>query len=173
MAVTSRDLRNDRRPLIGIPTGNLGPLAYLITGVLALMAIYILLSTVISWGQVKLDDMRYGRPRTFHLTANVGHGEESGAPTQFIAMNLERQVVIVEIPGGDPAQTRTLPGPYLFGAGEDLTPVLLRLEDLNGDQLPDLVASIKSEEMVYLNREGSFSLITPEERQALLQRSGQ
>jgi hypothetical protein len=135
----------------------------------ALLAVYVLLSGVVSWGQTLLDDVRYGRPRTFHLTANVGRAEEAAAPTHLIAMNLDRQVVILEIPGGDSARTRTLPGPYLFGAGEDLTPVTMRLADMNGDQLVDLIVRVKNEEMVYLNREGSFNLITAEERQRLIQ----
>jgi hypothetical protein len=135
----------------------------------ALLAVYVLLSGVVSWGQTLIDDVRYGRPRTFHLTANVGRAEEAAAPTHLIAMNLDRQVVILEIPGGDSARTRTLPGPYLFGAGEDLTPVTMRLADMNGDQLVDLIVRVKNEEMVYLNREGSFNLITAEERQRLIQ----
>lgn len=167
MAVTSRDLRGERRPLVSLPTRGIGSLAYVVTGVLALLAVYVLLSTVFTRVQVLRDDMLYGRPRTFHLTANVSHGEDGSAPTQLIAMNLDRQVVIVEIPGGNPALTRTLPGPYLVGAGEDLTPVTMRLDDLNNDQLPDLIVSIKSEEMVYLNHDGAFALITAEERQQL------
>lgn len=169
MAVTSRELRSERRPTISIPTKSVGSIAYIVTGILALLAIYVLLSSVIGWGQVIIDDMRYGRPRTFHLTANIGRPEEAGAPTHLIAMNLERQVVLLELPGGDAAKARALPGPYLFGAGEDLTPVTMRLQDVNGDTSPDLIVRVKDEEMVYINRDGSFSLISAEERQLLLQ----
>ncbi|NNJ08938.1 hypothetical protein EKD04_001200 [Chloroflexales bacterium ZM16-3] len=169
MAVTSRDLRNERRPAISIPRGNVGSIAYIVTGILALLAVYVLLSSVIGWGRIVLDDMRYGRPRTFHLSENVGRPEEANAPTHMIAMNLDRQVVILEIPGGDATKTRALPGPYLFGAGEDLTPVTMRLSDMNGDGTPDLIVRVKDEEMVYINRDGNFSLITAEERQRLVQ----
>jgi len=139
MAVTSRDLRNERRPAISIPRGNVSSIAYIITGLLALLAAYVLLSSVIGWGRTMIDDMRYGRPRTFHLSANVGRPDEVNAPTHLIAMNLDRQVVILEIPGGDASKTRALPGPYLFGAGEDLTPVTMRLTDVNGDGGADLI----------------------------------
>jgi hypothetical protein len=169
MAVTSRDLRNERRPAISLPRGNVGSIAYIVTGLLALLAAYVLLSSVIGWGRTMIDDVRYGRPRTFHLSANVGRPEEANAPTHLIAMNLDRQVVILEIPGGDSTKTRTLPGPYLFGAGEDLTPVTMRLADVNGDGAPDLIVRVKDEEMVYINRDGGFSLITAEERQRLVQ----
>jgi hypothetical protein len=171
MAVTGRDLHNERRPHVNFRFRNIGSVAYIITGALALVAIYLLLSSVVGWGQVMLDDMRYGRPRTFHLTANIGRPEEANAPTHMIAMNLDRQVVVLEIPGGDSSRTRALPGPYLFGAGEDLTPVTMRLEDVNSDQLADLIVQVKNEEMVYINRDGSFQLITAEERQMLLQQA--
>ncbi len=169
MAVTSRELHAERRVTLSVPQGNVNSVAYIITGILAILAIYVILSGLVSWGQVLVDDLRYGRPRTFHLTANVGRPEERSAPTHLIAMNLDRQVVILEIPGGDSTKTRSLPGPYLFGSGEDLTPVILRLDDMNGDRIPDLIVRVKDEEMVYANRDGSFSLITAEERQQLIE----
>jgi hypothetical protein len=172
MAVQSRDLRNERRTPLSLPVKNVGNVAYIITGILALLAVYVLLSSLIGAGRVLVDDVMYGRPRTFHLTANVGRPEEANAPTHLIAMNLDRQVVIVEIPGGDSSKVRTLPGPYLFGAGENLTPVTMRLADMNGDGAQDLIVRVKDEEMVYVNRDNSFTLITAEERQQLLQQRG-
>lgn len=173
MAVHSRNLGPERRASLPLPTANVGTIAYIITGILALLAAYVLLSSAIGFGRTMIDDVKYGRPRTFHLTANVGRPEEANAPTQLIAMNLQRQVVILEIPGGDATKVRTLPGPYLFGAGEDLTPVTMRLADMNGDGADDLVVRVKDEEMVYLNRDNSFNLITAEERQQLVQAAGQ
>lgn len=171
MAVQSRELRPERRPVITIPTGQVGTLAYSVTGILVLLAASVLLSSLMNWGQILWDDIQYGRPRTFHLTANLGRPEEALAPTHLIAMNLDRQVVIFEIPGGDASQVRTIPGPYLFGADEDLTPVRMRLDDLNSDGVTDLVVRVKNEEMVYLNRDGTFGLITAEERQQLFRQS--
>lgn len=168
MAVTSREIRGERRPFISSQFAGIGSLAYLITGVLALLAIYVLLSNAVSWGTKTLNDLRYGNPRTFHLSAAVGHGDESSSLTHFIALNLNRQIIVLEIPGGDSTQIRSLPGPYLFGAGEDLTPVTMRVADMNGDTAADLVVQVKNEEMVYLNRDGQFHLITSEERQQLV-----
>ena len=173
MAVTSRDIaRYGRKPHISVGTTQVSNFAYSVTGLLALLAIYVLLSSAISWGQTLIDDVRYGRPRTFHMTAMVGRAEEANGPTHLIAMNLNRQVVILEIPGGDSTKTRSLPGPYLFGADEELTPVTMRLADVNGDGMTDLLVQVKKEEMVYLNRDGNFTLITPEERQQLIQQLG-
>lgn len=171
MSVRGHELHNERRVPFNLSLGNVGSVVYLITGILALLAVYVLVSSVISAGRTLMDDITYGRPRTFHLTANVGRAEEANAPTHLVAMNLERQVVILEIPGGDASRVRTLPGPYLFGAREDLTPVTMRLADVNGDAAPDLVVRVKNEEMVYLNRDGSFNLITAQERQQLLAQS--
>jgi hypothetical protein len=172
MAVQSRNLGPERRAPISLPVKNVGGVAYIITGILALLAAYVLLSSAIGFGRTVIDNVRYGYPRTFHLTATVGRPEEANAPTHLIAMNLERQVVILEIPGGDSTKVRTLPGPYLFGADEHLTPVTMRLADMNGDGADDLVVRVKDEEMVYLNRDNSFNLITAEERQQLLQTAG-
>ncbi|MBC8074455.1 MAG: hypothetical protein H7Y32_00140 [Chloroflexales bacterium] len=170
MAITSRDLHPERRSVVSLPSArSASKFAYIITFALALLALYVLLSGVLGWAQVKLDDIRYGRPRTFQLAAMVGHGEESGTATQLIAMNLNRQVMILEVPGGDATKTRSIVGPYLFGAGEDLTPVTMRLADVNGDSAIDLLVQVKNEEMVYMNRNGGFELLTAEERKQLMQ----
>lgn len=172
MAVRSQELRSNNarthaartRPMSVTPTVSFNTLAYATVILLALLAIYAVMGNVVSWAQGKADDLRYGTPRTFHMDAVVGHNDGAGTPTHLIAMNLNRQVIVLELPGGDAAQIRTLTGPYLFGANEDKTPVLMRLEDLNRDGSNDLIVTIKNEEIVYLNRDGEFKLMSPEER---------
>lgn len=185
MAITSRDMRSTAiarrvpRPAIvtaprrqartpSIPSASL--LAYPVVLVLMLVLANAMLSPVIAWGKIKIDDMRYGRPRTVQMSEFVGH-EEQGIPSHFVAMNLDRRVVVMEMPGGDAAKARTIVGPYLFGAGEDLTPVHLRFEDVNGDQRPDMLISVKQEEMVYINdaATNAFRIITAEELTAIKQ----
>lgn len=174
MAVTSREINSQRRLRVDLhtPLEGLRRLAYLITGVLALVALYVLLSNAFGWGRVLLDDLQYGRPRTFHLAADVGHAAP-GVPSHLVALNLDRQVMVLDIPGGDMEQVRVLPGPYLFGAGEDLTPVTLQLEDMNRDGAADLVVQVKNEEIIYLNRDGGFTQMSAEERQHVLQLQGE
>lgn len=175
MAVRSQEMRNTvsrqnispSRPTIAVPSLPLNSMAYLVTIILALLAIYAVMGHVVGWGNGLLDDLRYGKTRTYQMDAIVGHNDGSGTPTHFMAMNLNRQVVVIEIPGGDASKTRTLTGPYLFGANEDKTPVLLRLEDLNHDGSKDLIVSVKNEEIVYLNKGADFQPITPEERAKL------
>jgi hypothetical protein len=167
MTVSSREISAPRS--VGA-LRNIGLAAWIVTFMLTAVAIYLVLSFVVEWGQVRLDDMRYGRPRTTHLEGFVGHpAEQSGRPTRFMALNLERQIVVLELPGGDANQARSLPGPYLFGAREHLTPVLLSLADVDGDGRADLIATIRNEQIIYLNRDESFRLPTPEEQQRIMQ----
>ena len=80
---------------------------------------------------------------------------------------MNRQVTVIEIPGGDPARTRSITGPYLFGAKEDLTPITLELRDMDGDGQPDLLVDVRREQIVYLNRDGEFRLPNAEEQAGL------
>jgi hypothetical protein len=172
MAVRSQEMRNTTartgsaqpRATITVPPISFHSIAYIVTALLALLAIYAIMGNVMSWGRSRLDDFRYGTTRTFQVDEVVGHNDGAGTPTHFIAMNLNRQVLVIEIPGGDPTKMRTLTGPYLFGAGEDKTPVLLRFDDLNHDGSKDLIVNVKNEEIVYLNKNSEFQPITPEER---------
>lgn len=170
MAVTSKEIEAKAASRASVFPRSVGPVAYGVTFVLAALALYVLVGAVVDWTQVRLDDLRYGRPRTTHVEGYVGHGGEvEGRPTRLIGLNIDRQVVVLELPGGDSTQVRSLPGPYLFGANEDLTPVLLSLRDMDGDGLDDLIVDVRNEQIVYLNREGGFRLPTPEEQSRLVQ----
>ena len=172
MAVTHKSLRSAQaaQPRGGAVLHRVQFLAYGVTLILAAVAIYVVVSLLLGKLNVLIDDLRYGRPRTTQINAFVGHDEANGQPTHLIAINLNRQVMVIELPGGDAAKTRTLSGPYLFGANEDLTPLGLHLQDMDGDGNPDLLLDIRQEQLVYLNRDGAFRLPTPEE-QAALQRA--
>src|SRR5436305_903417 len=73
------------------------------------------------------------------------------------------------VPGGDTKNATTITGPYLFGDNEDLTPVKLATSDVNNDGAPDLVLTVKNEELIYINdkAKNSFHLLTPDERAKL------
>jgi len=169
MAVSREIYRVHRPAATHVPENKVRFFAYITTALLALFAIYVVMGHVVSLGKMRLDDVRYGRPRTFHLTSSIGPTGQADGITHFIAMNLNRQVMVFVIPGDDMSQVRTLKGPYLFGAGEDLTPVTIRMQDFNSDSAPDLVLKVKDEEVVYIYRDGNFSLITMEERQMISQ----
>ena len=96
MAVTSRNLRSSAthratRPLSAAPARTHQAPRRLPNTLLygfALLAIVVLvnllLTPLLTWGRTKLDDIRYGRPRTVQTTAFVGHDEASGAPSHFV-----------------------------------------------------------------------------------------
>ncbi|HEX8228409.1 MAG TPA: hypothetical protein VF826_03740 [Chloroflexia bacterium] len=142
-------------------------LAMAVGAMIAVLALYVVVSAAVNWTQVKLDDFQYGRPRTTQMEAYVGHAEAEGSPSHFIAMNLNRRVTILQLPGGDSTKATAIVGPYLFGQGEDLTPVLLNVQDVNVDGKPDLVVSVKSEQLLYLNDGAAFKMATPEEQAAI------
>ncbi len=176
MAVHSQDLRSPvrnssksvARPLIAMPRASLHTIVYGITIMLLLLVIYAVMGSVVGWSREKLDDIRYGSTRTFHIDAVVGHNDGAGTPSHFIAMNMNRQVMIIQIPGGDTSQVRTITGPYLVGAGEDKTPVLLSFEDVNKDGTRDMIVNVKNEAIVFLNRDGQFVQMSNEERAQLV-----
>lgn len=109
-----------------------------------------------SWWHIHQDDSTYGRPRTFQIDAVVGHGDSSVHPSHFIAMNLNRHVVIVEIPRGDITKAVIYSGPTLMGDGQDLTPVTLTFQDEDGDGRPDMLVHILDQLIVYLNNGSKF-----------------
>ncbi len=131
-------------------------LVYLGLGMLAMLALWYLVLTLLSWWQVSQDDLHYGRPRTFQCDAMVGHHDSTEHPSHFLALNLNRQVEIIEFPGGDPAKAKIHLGPPLVGPGQDLAPVTLTFRDVNGYGKPDMLFDIEGSEVVFLNDGGQF-----------------
>lgn len=117
---------------------------------------WIAFSALGSWWQVTQDDWHYGRPRTFQTDAVVGHNDSPRNPSHFIAVNLNRHVLIVELPGGDSTKARIYSGPVLIGQGQDLAPVTLSFQDVNGDGLLDMIVNVQDAHFVYINDSGIF-----------------
>jgi len=152
------------------------PLIYLGVGMIAMLALWTLLTSAMSWWNTTWDDLHYGRPRTFQMDAFVGHNETIGTPSHFIAINLNGRIEIIEFPGGDGSKARIYLGPQLYGTGDDLIPVTLSFADVNGDHLPDMIIHFQSSRIVFINYQGGFRPLRPEERvpvQQFLQRTGQ
>lgn len=122
-----------------------------------MMAGWIAFSALGNWWTTQQDDWRYGRPRTFQIDALVGHhGDSRDHPSHFIALNLERHVLVLEIPAGDPSRMIVYTAGVLVGDGQDLTPVTLSFEDRNGDGKPDLNIHIGDQTIVFLNTGQKF-----------------
>lgn len=129
-----------------------------------MLALWTMLSVAVSWGQTTLNDLRYGRPRTYQVDRFVGHNEAAGIPSHFMAINLNRRIEIIEFPGGDATKARVYLGPQLFGPGDELAPVTLSFADVNGDRKPDMIIRFQDSEIVFLNDQGSFRPLRPDER---------
>ena len=139
------------------------PLFYLGAGMVAAILLWIVVSAVGSWFSVTLDDIHYGRPRTFQTDAWVGHNEQTGMPSHFIAINLNRHIEIIELPGGDPSHAKVYVGPQLYGANDELVPVTLKFIDVNNDHKPDMLVSFQGTHFVFMNDQGGFRPMNPSE----------
>jgi hypothetical protein len=139
------------------------PLIAVIVGMLVMAAFVVALSTVGSWWQVHQDDVTYGRPRTFQIDAVVGHNDSPSNPSHFIFVNLNRHVVIIELPGGDSTHARIYNGPTLFGDGQNLTPVTAEFRDVTGDGKPDMIVHIQDQRLVFTNDGTQFRPLQPGE----------
>lgn len=102
------------------------------------------------------DDSTYGRPRTFQADAVVGHGDSQEHPSHFIAENLNRHIVIVEIPGGDISKSVIYSAGTLVGDGQDLTPVTLTFSDVRHNGKPDMVVHVLNQTLVFTNNGTKF-----------------
>jgi len=136
----------------------LHPLTFLGIFLLFFVGGWWMLIQVGTWWQVTQDDWHYGRPRTFQIDAVVGHHDSTAHPSHFIAINLNGHILIFEIPGGDAAKTEVYVGPTLIGQGQDLVPVTLKFQDVNGDGKPDMILVIGESTIVYLNTGSSFKV---------------
>jgi hypothetical protein len=166
-----------RRPVVAskaMPRVNLSlgssnmKLGLMAVGVIVVLVVsYLVVSFAVHTWQVWQDDMTYGRPRITRLEANVGHNEVGGTKTLFIAQNVNGQISISEFPGGDPTKTRVIVGPTLFGKERELVPIKLSVKDVNMDGQPDLVVNADTQQMIYINDNGSFRPINVQEQAKL------
>jgi len=117
---------------------------------------WIALSTLGTWVTNAHNQLTYGYPRTFQTDYNVGHGTAADPNSHFIAINLNKQIEVIEFPGDDPAKSKIYIGPTLIGQGQELTPVTLSFEDVNNDGKPDLVIHVADSKFVFLNTGTGF-----------------
>ena len=140
------------------------PLLYLGVGMLAMLALLAAFIVVTNWITTTLDDIHYGYPRTSQIDAFVGHNESAGMPSHFIALNLHGRIEIIELPGGDATHARIYLGPQLYGTNADRVPVTLSFIDVNGDNRPDMIIHFQGTQVVFINDQGGFRPLRPDER---------
>ncbi len=164
-----------RTPFPGAPSHkrfflrNAHPLLYLGIGMLGMLVLWTVLVSFISWYSTTMDDVHYGRPRTYQVDQYVGHNESPGNPSHFIAINLHGHIEVIEFPGGDASHARIFLGPQLFTSNSDLVVVTLRFVDVNGDHKPDMVVNFQGSQVVFINDQGTYRPLSANERPAVEQ----
>ena len=138
-------------------------LAILGIGMVFMLALVVCGNAVISWWTIHQDDSTYGRPRTFQIDAVVGHNDSADNPSHFEAINLNRHIIVIELPGGDSSKSRIYNITTLFGNGQELTPVTLSFKDVNNDGLLDMEVHIQGQTIVFINENGQFRPLKPTE----------
>ncbi len=163
-ANTEDDVRINSGPItLARPRRRRSPWPAVIIGMALMIGLVVCFSALTSWWQVHQDDVTYGRPRTYQVNAVVGHHDSASNPSHFIFMNLNRHVIIIEIPGGDATHTLSYTGPTLFGDGGDLIPVTGVFKDVNGDGRPDMLVHIQDQTIIYINDGTKFRPLQPGE----------
>ncbi len=119
------------------------------------LVLYVAFNVVGSWWHVYQDDQQYGRPRTSQCDARVGH-DDTHTPSHFLAVNLNKHIEVIELPGGDATKAKIYQGPTLIGDGQELTPVTLEFRDVNGDGKPDMILHIGESRSVFINDNEQF-----------------
>jgi len=79
-------------------------------------------------------------------------------------MNYRSHVEIIEFPGGDVTKARLYQGPTLYGDSQDLTAVTLSFRDITGNGKLDMILSVGSVHVAFINDNGQFRLLKPGER---------
>ena len=118
---------------------------------MVMLAGWVLLSMAGTWWTNQQNTWSYGYPRTFQTDQNVGHGTANNPTSHFVAENLHGEVIVIEIPDGDPSKSKIYIGPQLFGDNADLTPVTLSFKDVNGDGKPDMLMHVQDQTIIFLN----------------------
>lgn len=133
-------------------------LLYVGVGMIAALALWVAASTLLAWGTEKYNDIMYGNPRTFQMDEVVGHNKDSTLhPSHFIALNLHGQVVIVELPAGDPTKSIDYIGPALVAVGDEKIPITLSFGNVNGDKYLDMIVHIQDKEVHFCNNGTKFT----------------
>jgi hypothetical protein len=128
-------------------------LIYLVLGMVVAMLLLWVGQLILNWGHTVSDDLHYGRPRTTNMDRFVGH-ETGNTPSHFVALNLNGQIYVLEIPGGSANTSHLLVGPHLIGPNADLAPVSLAFP---GDpHHPDLLIVVGSIQVRFHNTGNTY-----------------
>lgn len=116
-------------------------------GMVAMLVLWVLGSSILAWSLQRYNDLRYGNPRTYQVNAVVGHNDSKAHPSHFIALNWNHQAVVVEFMGGDPSKSVNYVAPvYIAEDGSSPAPVTVEFRSVHvgGDPTkPDMIIHIR------------------------------
>lgn len=116
-------------------------LTYVGLTMIIMLIIWLLVVIGGAWWQGKQDDWTYGKPRTYQIDANVGHGTAQVPDSHFIAVNLAGNIQVIEEPANDASKSKIFPITTL-PSGDGSVPVTVSFRDLNGDDKLDMIITI-------------------------------
>lgn len=158
---TAQPQQKRRGGIVGFLRGY--PLVAIIFGMACMALLVYGLSSLNNWWTLHQQDVTYGRPRTYQVDAVVGHNDSATNPSHFIFLNLNRHVLIIELPGGDSSKARIYNGPTLFGDEQNLTPVTGSFQIVCGGTKPDMLLHIQDQTTIYKNTGDQFTPATPQD----------
>ena len=127
----------------------------LIGMLIALLFNTVILPAVRNWQ----DNANYGFPRITKATANVGHGDKAHPLSQFIGINNDGVIDVIELSYGN-ASEATAQVYYILtltGQNADLVPITtITFQDVNGDGKPDMEVAINNTLYVLYNTGKTF-----------------
>ena len=130
-------------------------------GFIALVAF--LFFVVIPFLQVKYDDLRYGRPRVFHLQADLNPNDESTEITHLYAFNVDGQARVIIFPAKANESLQELRLPYIPGRSRGNVVPRLTMVPVTSDAYPDLIIDLDGELIMYVAENGGFRLANDSE----------
>jgi hypothetical protein len=157
-------VRAGRNTTLEIPSPQKSPkghssmhwLLYVGVGMIAALALWVSFSSLLAWGIAKYNDAVYGYPRFYQTDAVVGHNDSTAHPSHFVAQNLHGQVIVIELPGGDPTRSLDYIGPSMIAKGDDLIPITLTFSDVNHNGKPEMIIHIQDREFTLCNSGTKF-----------------
>jgi hypothetical protein len=132
-------------------------MVYVGVGMIAALALWVSLSAILGWGTTEYNNIVYGYPRFYQTDAVVGHGDSPEHPRHYIAQNLHGQVIVIELPAGNPAKSYAYVGPDLIANGDDQIPITLSFSDVNHNGKPEMIIHIENREVIFCNDGTKFA----------------
>ena len=132
-------------------------LVYVGVGMIAALALWVSLSAILAWGTTQYNNIVYGYPRFYQTDAVVGHSDSPAHPSHFIAQNLHGQVIVIELPAGNPAKSYEYVGPDLIANGDDQIPITLSFSDVKHNGKPEMIIHIENREVIFCNDGTKFA----------------